>query len=568
MPDQYGNPTEAERRGQVAYAPPQQTVADVPNLIFSGNVGGNNVTLYGAGPQLTREQAIAYMRNQGQFQMANGSMPVAQWQALNPGASAAELTAYKRLNNQYTAQTAGQSIGDKIGNAASFELDRAGNLIKGVADDPSRLLTGVDPASTKAWNSLLGTDNRALVGQFGGATPEDFDRYEREHGFGSLGAARNFSHAADNIAAIGGAAGAAHGIGEAFNGLTGANDIPTQTYRGGANLNYSGGPIGEVGAGGGGAVGDALPEIVVEGTRGGLSAGQIAGIGAGAVGAGALLSGGGGSGWSNTANPVESFGNAQTGGNAGQLAQSGGIEGGAGAGSSGSGGFGGGSGMGWGDWVDTLIDVGGALYSGDAAKDAGRSQAAAAAAAIAEQRRQYDQNRTDLAPYRQAGSTAIGQLSAGTADGADFNRDFTMADFVKDPGYQFRMDEGARAIDAGASARGGVLSGRAGKELQRYGQDYASGEYSTAYNRFNADRNTRFNRLASVAGIGQTATNTGVAAGTANTNNIADLTLERANAQAAGRIGEANAYGQGFQSLADLYRNRKYGGANTNWIGG
>lgn len=563
MPDYYGNPTEEElRNSQTGYAPPIQTASSQPNLIFDGTIGTRHVQLYGEGPPLSQEQAFAYVAKNSEEESRNGAMPVSQWRALHPNATAAELSAYKRLNTAYTAQTAGQGIGTKIGNAVAFEVDRAGNLIKNVAHDPSRLLTGVDPLSTQISNTVTGSDNKPLVGQFGGATTEDFDRYERSHGFGSLGAARELSHSADNIAAIGGAAGAAHGLGQALNSFGGA-DIPTQTYRGGANLDYvaqnvpSMAPV---------TTETALPEIVVNGTRGGLSLGQIAGIGAGAAGAGALLSGGG-SGLQSTTDPVKSFGNAQTGGNAGQLAQDGGIEGGAGTGGGGMGGFGGASG-GWTDWLDELIDVGGALYSGNAAKDAGKTQAAAAAAALAEQRRQYDQNREDLKPYREAGSTAIGQLSTGTADGGDFNRDFTAADFVKDPGYQFRMDEGRNAVEGSRAASTGIQNGRTLAELTRYGQNYASGEYSNAYNRFNNDRTTRFNRLGSIAGIGQTATNTGVAAGSNSVNNISDLTLEQANAKAAGRIGEANAYTSGAESLANFWRNRKYGGANTNWIGG
>ena len=568
MPDQYGNPTEAELRGQQAPSAPQGQV--VP--IFDGVIGGHRVQLYGAPGQarLTQQQAIQYLANDGSNKQAaaNGSLDPAYWAAINPGATPEQIKAYSSLHNAYRAQTSGMSLGDKALNAAEFEVDRFGNLVKNVANNPGQLLTGgIDPIGTKVGNTLTGSNNEALVGQFGGATNEDFRRYEDRNGFGSLGAAREFSHSADNIAAIGGAAGAAHGLGQAFGHLTGASDIPTQTYRGGANLNYSGGPIGEVGAGGGGAVGEALPEIVVEGTRGGLSLGQIAGIGAGVAGAGALASSG--SGMSNTADPVKSFGNAQTGGNAGQLADSGGIEGGAGANGGGGMGFGGGSGGGWLDTlIDTGIDLGGAYLSGSAAKDASREQAAAAAAAIAEQRRQYDLNREDLKPYREAGSTAIGQLSAGTAEGGDFNRDFTLADFQKDPGYQFRMDEGVNAIQGANAATRGVQNGRTLAELIRYGHDYASGEYSNAYNRFNNDRTTRFNRLGSLAGIGQTATNTGVASGSNSTNNIADLTLDQANARAAGRIGEANAYVNGAESLANLYRNRKYGGSNTNWIGG
>lgn len=68
--------------------------------------------------------------------------------------------------------------------------------------------------------------------------------------------------------------------------------------------------------------------------------------------------------------------------------------------------------------------------------------------------------------------------------------------FQTDPGYEFRKAEGERAIDRGASARGGVLSGGTAKAITRFGQDYASNEYSNVYN-----------RIAGIAGIGTGAAN-------------------------------------------------------------
>lgn len=150
------------------------------------------------------------------------------------------------------------------------------------------------------------------------------------------------------------------------------------------------------------------------------------------------------------------------------------------------------------------------------------------------------------------------QADTGTPTG-DFNRDFTLADFQKDPGYQFRMDEGQNALESSASARGGVLNGGTAKALERYGQDYASGEYSNAYNRFNNDRTTRFNRLSSLAGTGQTAvTNVGVL-GTNAANNIAGNTIDAGNARAAGIVGQNNAITGGLQTLGNYYLNRQYG---------
>ena len=46
--------------------------------------------------------------------------------------------------------------------------------------------------------------------------------------------------------------------------------------------------------------------------------------------------------------------------------------------------------------------------------------------------------------------------------------------FFQSPGYQFRQDEGIRAIDRSASARGQLMSGGTLRELQRYGQGLAA----------------------------------------------------------------------------------------------
>jgi hypothetical protein len=49
--------------------------------------------------------------------------------------------------------------------------------------------------------------------------------------------------------------------------------------------------------------------------------------------------------------------------------------------------------------------------------------------------------------------------------------------FEASPGYQFRLDEGGRAVDRSAAARGLLLSGAQNKASQRFGQDYASGDF-------------------------------------------------------------------------------------------
>ena len=56
-------------------------------------------------------------------------------------------------------------------------------------------------------------------------------------------------------------------------------------------------------------------------------------------------------------------------------------------------------------------------------------------------------------------------------------------DFTPSPGYEFRLGEGLRGIQAMASAGGALNSGGTLKALMRYGQDYATSEFDNQINR-------------------------------------------------------------------------------------
>jgi hypothetical protein len=197
--------------------------------------------------------------------------------------------------------------------------------------------------------------------------------------------------------------------------------------------------------------------------------------------------------------------------------------------------------------------VGGAVIGGVASNMAAGKQADAANNATAISDAQYQQTREDQTPWRNAGTIALSQLGTGTKDGGEFNRNFTLADFQQDPGYDFRMSEGQKALERSASARGGLQGGGTLKALTRYGQDYASNEYGNAYNRFNNDNTTRFNRLASLAQVGQTANSTIAQAGQANANNASSNALAAGNARASGYVGTANAINSGLNNSMSLY---------------
>ncbi len=135
-------------------------------------------------------------------------------------------------------------------------------------------------------------------------------------------------------------------------------------------------------------------------------------------------------------------------------------------------------------------------------------------------------------------------------------RDFSLADFQPDPGYQFRLGEGAKAIENSAAARGMQLSGANLKGLQRFNQDFASNEYGNAWNRDSLEKQRKFNFLTGQSGVGQQTAGSLGALGANTSGNVADAYLQAGNARAAGQVGSANAWGNAIGDVTDYYRMR------------
>jgi hypothetical protein len=120
---------------------------------------------------------------------------------------------------------------------------------------------------------------------------------------------------------------------------------------------------------------------------------------------------------------------------------------------------------------------------------------------------------------------------------------------MQDPGYQFGMDQGQQQIDRKVAAMGGRVSGQAIKAAARFGTNYATTGYTAADQR----RNDRLNRLAALAGIGQSATNASASAGSAMANNISGLVTGQGNAAGGGILAQGNIWGNTANQLAALY---------------
>ena len=259
----------------------------------------------------------------------------------------------------------------------------------------------------------------------------------------------------------------------------------------------------------------------------------------------------------------------------------------------------------------TILSVGSTLLGGalqaDSAEDAASAQDAATRASIEEQRRQFDLNRADLAPYRRTGSAAVNRLAqllglpgsnvdeegfadaqrlwnaqnekgeyfqrvgpeptkemytTPTGDVSDFgslNKKFTLADFWDDPvtkaSYQFGLDTGTKALGNMAGARGNRNSGAQLKALTRFATDYTGGQAAGSQARFVGDQDRTFNRLSGVAGTGQTAATTGAMLGQQGANTVSGLMGAQGNARGAAAIGGANAVAGGLQNAGNTLAN-------------
>jgi hypothetical protein len=233
-------------------------------------------------------------------------------------------------------------------------------------------------------------------------------------------------------------------------------------------------------------------------------------------------------------------------------------------------------------WVAAAVAgaaVVGGVTSTMASNKAAGAQKAAADSANQVQWDMYNQSREDQKPWLDAGTNALKTLQGrlGLTDGGsgDLLRNFSAADFQTDPGYAFRLSEGAKAVNNSAAARGGLLSGAAAKALTQYNQNFASNEYQNAFNRFNTNQTNQYNRLASLAGVGQTAANNDSTAALTTGSSVANNTLSAGNARASGYVGTANAVNntittgingyQGVQLTNALTRNNSSTGFNPTY---
>lgn len=169
-----------------------------------------------------------------------------------------------------------------------------------------------------------------------------------------------------------------------------------------------------------------------------------------------------------------------------------------------------------------------------AADKAAKEQRKATQAATAQEQAALERQIGLQEPFRQVGVNALAQYPT-----ASQYTPFGMKQFQTDPGYQFRMAEGVKALERSAAARGLLQSGGTLKDITRFGQDVASSEYQNAFQRYLTERQAKLSPLEYQIGLGQAAAS-GQAANVGSTaGSISELT------QALGNIGAQRYVTQG-----------------------
>ena len=243
-------------------------------------------------------------------------------------------------------------------------------------------------------------------------------------------------------------------------------------------------------------------------------------------------------------------------------------------------------------WV--AVAIGGSALVGGLSSYLGAKQSANAARDAAGMAQgQYQQTRSDLMPWQQAGNVSLQQLQTGlgqaqspSADWNDylrrypdvaasatygndpashyekygqkegrtvsmaqpqgatggvtpgmFTHQFGLQDFQESPAYQFNLQQGQMALDKGANARGNLYAPQTLQDLSKFSQGLASNEWNNAYSQYNNNIGNIWNRLYGMSQGGQAAANQTGTAGQGAAQTAGAATMAAGNAQAAGTMG-------------------------------
>lgn len=185
----------------------------------------------------------------------------------------------------------------------------------------------------------------------------------------------------------------------------------------------------------------------------------------------------------------------------------------------------------------------GGLASASAQRSAGNkaadAQQAAADRGIAEQQRQFDTVTQMLAPYRDAGTQALGgQLALAGLGGGDAQQQ-AIAQLQNSPAFQAALRQGENSILQNASATGNLRGGNVQAALGQFSPQLLA-----------ATINDQYNRLGGLTTLGQNAATMTGSAGLQTGNQISQLLQQQGAAQAGAYLNQGKQTGAMWNSLS------------------
>jgi len=183
----------------------------------------------------------------------------------------------------------------------------------------------------------------------------------------------------------------------------------------------------------------------------------------------------------------------------------------------------------------------------------------------------YNSAISGYTPYTTLGAKGANALS-GLIDEGYVTHRFNTQDLYNglSPNYDFMLKQGQGATNAQANLGGGAISGNTLQGLQKYTQDYAGNAYQNAFNNYQSQRQNIVGNLYNISGLGLNAAkgqadaymglgnalatgqtaygNTGANLYANQANTLGQLAIGSSNAQAAGTLGQYDAYGNAIAS--------------------
>jgi len=234
-----------------------------------------------------------------------------------------------------------------------------------------------------------------------------------------------------------------------------------------------------------------------------------------------------------------------------------------------------------------LLGYMGSQGQAEAAREGAQLQYGATQDAAARQREMFEILNAQQLPYRTAGGGALTSLQEMlpyfTEKQAPY-RPFTAEDLKSNlaPNYEFMKQQGLGATAQSMNPGGGgsnidlartkfaeefagnayqnALQNYMGQQQQGFNQRFTQGQQAfnqdlsaqqQLFNQGQSERTNIYNKLAGMAGIGQTAANQTATLGTGTATNLGNIAIGGATALGAGNIGAANVMAGGYQNIGN-----------------